>query len=209
MKKKSNSGRMPSSRLVEAASTVAVLGTAASHGAVVYQSFELTFQDSDPLIQESGSVGAVFHFDGSQISYDQTETNGLGFYSSDDYQESGFDKTIPGGREAFGYQQTQTILSAGDTVQAGFVAANEMELLEFFGSESDQYVGVSTPAGQLGWVRFSYTDDGDTVTVHDAAFETVANTPIVAGAVPEPSVPVLTGLLGGVAALRRRRRVIA
>lgn len=79
------------------------------------------------------------------------------------------------------------------------------------------YIGFSFTDGSslthYGWARLSVTDDGFSsysMTLHEWAYETVANTAIAAGSyssIPEPATVGLIAALGalGVAAVRRRK----
>ncbi len=70
------------------------------------------------------------------------------------------------------------------------------------------YLGLQL-GSHYGWAQVSYTStpSGNSLTLHDFAYEDTANTPIQAGAIPEPSTyAALTGLLAGSAALYARRR---
>ncbi len=79
---------------------------------------------------------------------------------------------------------------------------------------SNRYLGVRFTIGgatHYGWVRMS-TVNTDTVTIHDFAYESLADTPIVTGitAVPEPgTLALFASGAAGLIALRRRRRKAA
>lgn len=76
-------------------------------------------------------------------------------------------------------------------------------------SSHDGYLGfrTDTTGGSYGWVRYSYTrsDGVSTMTLYDAAYETVADADIMAGAVPEPTTLALL-CLGALGLLAQRRR---
>ncbi len=81
---------------------------------------------------------------------------------------------------------------------------------EWTNNGTSGYIALNwTVAGNnhlYGWAQVSYNTD-HSVTLHDFAYEDTANTPIQAGAIPEPSTyAALTGLLAGSAALFARRR---
>jgi hypothetical protein len=78
------------------------------------------------------------------------------------------------------------------------------------------YVGVrlnnnGTTAGTYyGWLRMTYDDASNSLTLHDFAYETTANLAILAGATAVPE-PAATGILaalgaGGLATWRRLRK---
>lgn len=202
----------PHLRLLRYLTTTTAVGGGLAHGAVVYQSFELSLTDADSTVTNPDQTLAAIRFDGTSVTLTHSATGGALSLSADDaYLATPTDpKTNQGGRLAGSpYLQTATILGLGDVIASGFTAAGTSNL-EFSGSATDQYLGVSAPGGYLGWVRFSYGNDGTTVTVHDAAFETVAGRSILAGTlVPEPSSLGLAGLAGGLAFLRRRRSAAA
>jgi hypothetical protein len=122
---------------------------------------------------------------------------------------SGTPKHLDGGRTASGgYTMSTALLTAGQTLAPGFTSSTALQT--FGAAANDQYVGVSTPTGQLGWVHFSYTNNGASLTIHDAAFQQTAGDSIAAGTtVPEPASAGLIALAGGLAVLRRRRTAAA
>ena len=81
-------------------------------------------------------------------------------------------------------------------------------------SGGDAYAALRISAGgsdyNYGWVNINYDALTPTATITGFAFETTANTPIAAGAVPEPSTVALAGIaalvMGGSAYVRSRRR---
>lgn len=81
-------------------------------------------------------------------------------------------------------------------------------------SGGDAYAALRISAGgsdyNYGWVNINFDALTPTATITGFAFETTANTPIAAGAVPEPSTVALAGvaalILGGSAYVRSRRR---
>ncbi len=71
------------------------------------------------------------------------------------------------------------------------------------------FLGLRLSVGgvsHFGWAQITYGSDGS-LTLHDFAYELSPNTPIQAGAVPEPAASAaLAGLLAGSVALYRRRK---
>jgi hypothetical protein len=183
----------------------AALAGGAAHGAVIYQAFGQSVTDPDLTTPSSTAVLLALHFDGTSITADTTPGAGAFTLTADDSTLVGSNKVITdGGRSVVGgYSQTAAILNPGDLIASGFTAAAGPVL--FSGTATNQVVGVQTTAGNLGWVRFSYSGDGGTVTLTDAAFESVAGQSIAVGAVPESSTMALLALAGGAVALRRRR----
>lgn len=76
---------------------------------------------------------------------------------------------------------------------------------------TDKYVGLKWDIGggnvNYGWARVdvSAANQG-TATLFSYAYESTPNTPITAGAIPEPSSLALLAAGGGAVALKRRRR---
>lgn len=73
------------------------------------------------------------------------------------------------------------------------------------------YVGLEWDIGggdvRYGWARVDVTPDNNgTVTLFSFAYEATPNTPIVAGAIPEPTTLALLAAGGGALALNRRRK---
>jgi hypothetical protein len=77
--------------------------------------------------------------------------------------------------------------------------------------KTDGYVGLKWDIGggnvRFGWARVDVTPDNNgTATLFSFAYEETPNTPIAAGAIPEPSSLALLAAGAGAPALRRRRR---
>jgi len=76
------------------------------------------------------------------------------------------------------------------------------------------YIGVrlnnngTTSGTYYGWVRMTYDDASNSLTLHDFAYQTTADLAINAGAVPEPAETGILAALGagGLAAWRRLRK---
>ncbi len=73
------------------------------------------------------------------------------------------------------------------------------------------YVGLQWDIGngdvRYGWARVDVTEvNNGTATLYSFAYESDANMPITAGAVPEPTSLALLAAGGGALALGRRRR---
>jgi hypothetical protein len=185
----------------------AALAGGAAQGAVIYQAFGQDITDPDATVVNSGSVLAAIHFDGTSITSDATPGSGAFVLTADDVSvDSTTTKvaTVDGSRSTAGtYLQTLTAVSPGSLIASGFTSASAPVV--FTGTATDQIIGVQTTAGNLGWVRFSFTTDGAAVTLKDAAFESVAGQAVTAGVVPESSTMALLALAGGAVALRRRR----
>lgn len=77
------------------------------------------------------------------------------------------------------------------------------------GGATNKYLGlaIQSPDPDIwnyGWAEVSYSPGS--LTLHGFAYETDANTPITAGAIPEPSSVALLALAAGAGALGLRRR---
>jgi hypothetical protein len=111
-------------------------------------------------------------------------------------------------------------LSAGSHIgpSATFNDAQSLGSLKFIYTEFNlanswfngqrAFVGIQTVDGSdahFGWLDATY--DNETLTVHSWAYESTPNTPISAGAIPEPSVTALitAGILLAFVFFRRRR----
>ena len=73
-----------------------------------------------------------------------------------------------------------------------------------FGSGS--YMGFRTSQGNYGWLEVTWTASSEQFEILSGAYESVANTPIPAGAVPEPSTYALLIMTGAGALWWARRR---
>lgn len=187
------------------AGTAALAGSAA-HGAVVYQAIGLTFADISTTDINSAQTLAAIRFDGTSITITNSTSGGaVGLSADDNYLFGTSAKVSEGGRSVVaGYSMSSAILTAGQDISPGFATVTTTQ--NFTGAASDQYIAVSTTVGQLGWIHFSYTNNGASVTVHDAAFQSAAGESIAAGTtVPETASASLIALAGGLAVLRRRR----
>ena len=105
------------------------------------------------------------------------------------------------------------VIGDGDPAAAGGRFAGRQVGLYFYNFVgTDKYVGLQWDIGggdvRYGWARVDVTSAGNgTATLYSFAYQGVANTPIVAGAIPEPtSLALLAAGGGGLALLRRRRR---
>ena len=75
----------------------------------------------------------------------------------------------------------------------------------------DGYLGLQSATGHLGWMSVSVSDFGlptMTATFGDWAYESDLGVPIAAGAVPEPSTMLLTGIGAAMIARFRRRKIV-
>jgi len=76
------------------------------------------------------------------------------------------------------------------------------------GTSGIAYAGVTFTQGSdlhTGWVRLSYDDATNSLTVLDFAYETTPDTGIFIGAIPEPSTSLLAVLSGSLLCARRKR----
>ncbi|MBB5351982.1 hypothetical protein HNR46_002223 [Haloferula luteola] len=188
-----------------------------SSGAIVYQSFEKTLSDPDTNASNTSSSFAAITFNGTTIALGQSSSGGAASIGAIEQLSASKDPMAAYLEASSGYVQSAELLTFGEEI--GFAFTQTETIMDFpEGSASDVYLGVSTPSDQYGWIRFSYTESGKTVTLHDAAFQEEAMVPILAGetgvagaqtimSVPEPAAATLLGLAGGLSALRRRRQM--
>lgn len=200
-----------SKKLAAYAVTAAAMGGSA-RAAIVHLDIDFVLSDPDTnAINSDKTIGAI-KFDGQSVIFAHTGAGGAATFNAIDQLSSTKTPTAATIYANQGYVQTPELLSLGDEIGAAFTQTNTTMYFPA-GSGEDLYLGVSTPANQYGWVHFSYTADGKTVTIHDAAFQSDPFTTIKAGekgaglvgGVPEPSSAALAGLAGGLLALRRRR----
>ncbi len=199
--------RIKSSNLLPSAAGLVALAGTNVHGAIVYQSFEAVLRDPDPTANNSNtdSIGAI-RFDGTNITLNHTGANGAAQINAREQAGAGKSLSLATIFANQQYLQTATTLNAGDLIGTAFTPTNtRIDISENAGDASNLYIGVSTPTSQYGWIRFSYTNAGETVTIHDAAFQSVPGELITAGAIPEPASLAMVSLAGGALALRRRR----
>lgn len=218
-----------SSKIAAYSATVTVLGGASVQGAIIHSTFEQYSADPSPVTLDSNThtIGAV-KFNGTALVSDRTSAGGAVTISAiENYTQSGQVKVSGGTAYSnLGYVISAEILASGEVIGNAFTQTGTTMNLPA-GSASNVYLGFSTANHQYGWIRFSYTDGGKTVTIHDAALETTPNKQIVAGsttatAAVSPassragadaamaassgsSAPAVAGLAGGLFALRRRR----
>lgn len=80
-----------------------------------------------------------------------------------------------------------------------------------FENGTSGYIGFALVDGSdeyYGWMEVTFNDDSSTGTIHEWAWNTVANEAITVGAVPEPSnAALLLGLAATGYVVRRRRRI--
>lgn len=199
-----------------AATATALSGSA--KGTIVYQDLnDLLLTDPDPAASNGNtdSIGAI-RFNGMSVVFNHTSTGGAATFNAIEQIGTGKPPSLATIFASGGYVQTPEILAFGDLIGAAFTQTNTTMNIPA-GSGENLFMGISTPTHQYGWVRFSYTETGKTITLHDAAFQSDPNVTIHAGetgqagmlgTVPEPSAAGLLGLAGGVAALRRRRSAL-
>ena len=104
------------------------------------------------------------------------------------------------------------IIGDGDNAAGGARFAGRVSGPYFYNFVgTDGYVGLQWDIGggdvRFGWARVDVTpDNGGTATLYSFAYESIANTPLAAGAVPEPTSLGLLAAGGGALALANRRR---
>jgi hypothetical protein len=99
------------------------------------------------------------------------------------------------GSTAFQTQQFYTAFRATSSVSPDFGAGS--------------YMGFRTAQNNYGWLEVTWVAASDQFQILSGAYESVANTPITIGAVPEPTTIALTGVASlalGAGAIRRARK---
>jgi len=205
-------------KLAAYATTIAVLGGASASAAMVYKKLEITLKDPDttgPSVGNANGPLLSISFDGTNINTAWTSgAAGTSFTALDESSASPIKATQPSILSNQNYVQSPWFLHQGDLIGDGFTQTNTSIAFVAGAAETKVYLGVSNAAHQYGWVCFSYTDAGRTITIHDAAFQTTANQNINAGdgrpattAVdrPAPATAALSRLAGGLIAIRQRR----
>lgn len=202
------------SKVATYTATITVLGGGGAQAAVIYQNLNQLVYDPDPEAL-NGNTHSIFalRFNGAAVTFDHTSAGGAATFNAIE-QSSGKAPSVPTIFASGGYVQTPGFVNAGDIIGNAFTQTGTT--MNFAaGSGTNLFLGVSTPTHNYGWVRFSYTEAGKTITVHDAAFQSQPYELIAAGAtsgtgttvVPETSVVTLAALAGGLAVLRRRRSI--
>lgn len=201
MKKHSNS------QLTAYLAGTAALAALPAQGALIYQNFNLTLSEGN-ITAIDGGIGTI-RFDGSQITVSNTAADGgATLYSTEHYVFDNTPKTDLGRRTVgSGYLQSPGYLSTGFSLSdASTLISTSVPLT---GELDSVYFGLQTTNKNFGWAKISSSDNGQTIILHQVAFESVANAPITVGVVPEPSTSLLTALAGGAVVLRRRRKMAA
>ena len=117
---------------------------------------------------------------------------------------------------ASGSDASPTRFTVGQTVSGSnaFQTQNAYTAFRAFSSVSPDfgagsYMGFRTAQNNYGWLEVTWNATANQVQILSGAYESVANTPIPIGAVPEPTTIALTGVaalaLGG-GAIRRARK---
>ncbi len=91
----------------------------------------------------------------------------------------------------------------------GFGAMETLTETTIWNTNSVGYAGFRVDRGSgnfhYGWALFDYRDGDDQIELLAFALESELNTPILAGAVPEPATGLLLGAAAGLGTLVRRR----
>lgn len=107
-------------------------------------------------------------------------------------------------------------LSAGDPIDASTAGPTFFGSMAYggnnpnaeFNSVTDAYIGLSFPISgntHFGWIRVDVDNSAGSFLIKDWAYESVPDTGIAAGAVPEPgTLGLLAAGACGIAAMRRR-----
>ena len=200
----------------------AAVGAASSaHGAVVYFDVADTTLNGPPNVLNFGNINLVGG------TYDNS-TAGNSFrvgWTNADAEKPGLatnaNVEIAGDASIFGIGASR--FTDGQSIAAGSATwTNGARYLDSpFGTGSgwqngapiDGYAGIRIVSGtdyNYGWAALSYNDATNQLTITGFAFESAVNTPIEAGAVPEPADSALLLACGAAGlALYRRRRPLA
>ncbi len=112
-----------------------------------------------------------------------TEDNGVTFLSF-------------GERAGAPYEVTANQISLGDSVELASPFTPSTEIIN--STVTDAYFGIKFDAGggdfNYGWINLSSISGVDGGRINAVAFNTIPNTDIVAGAVPEPKIALLLTL---------------
>ncbi len=189
-----------------AAGAAAAFAATPAEAAVVYTDIaDVTLNHGDTFsIDFDGDTDNDITISGGSTSFNQIKTGSvLGTVTSNDNALA-----LPAGFVVGPAPATGSFGAAFDLwSQSDYLYGNWINV-------SNRYLGVRfsiSGATHYGWVRMS-TVNTDTVTIHDYAYETLADTPIVTGitAVPEPgTLALFASGAAGLIALRRRRRKAA
>lgn len=198
------------------AATLTAIGSSAASASVVYKSINRTLADPNTTVANSADTVCAVRFDGTTITVDAPSSAGgaVTFTAIDVNTGNTSAKTPVAGTivGSSGYTLTPEVVQAG-TVADGYLQPGSSFYLPS-GDGTNVSVGVVNANKQYGWIRFNYSAAGQSITVIDAAFETVPNTPIAIGATTSTasnttsrpsSTASLIGLSGGLTMLRRKR----
>lgn len=206
------------SRFLLPALPIAFAAAASPAGAIIYTDFaDLTIGSGDNFTNSiyfdlDQSDGAIF------ASLTQNEVAGADFRL--DFVYSGW-ATASKPRISALVTETGSIAKPSPGLDARAISFGETinsETFEYSGTSpylrngfsTGAYLGLRLTVGEsahYGWAQVTSTGNNGSITLHDFAFNEIADQGLQAGVIPEPSTSVaLAGLLAGSAAVFARRR---
>jgi MYXO-CTERM domain-containing protein len=190
------------SYLAGAVGTVALIGAPQAEAAVTAVTFGFGTDYNISDGSNNWSVGSFGFLQGTANSIRLA----LGGSDGQVYENQSYDVNN-GLPTFFNYGDILGNSTQGNKFTAFFKA--EHATLNFTSDQTNQLIGFKTSTNNFGWANVTYTVSTSNLHINSAYVQSVANTAITIGAIPEPSRALLAlAGLGGIA-LRRRRKQAA